>query len=402
MAYEVFIPKLGANMTEGKIESWYIQEGDEVEVGVPLFDLVTDKATVVVEAENRGIIKKILVTEEVVVPIVTTVAIIAGKDEDISDLLIEIEERKKKEKEKSEHVSMKIPGLKRSMSPKTTGRKKRETSSQLRGKDKFQATHQKVKASPRARKIAMEKGIDLADIMPSSEGGIITVEDVERHIKSKPGKKKVVIIGAGEYSRVILEILHKDDKISPAGFIDDNKSLHNREISGVKVLGGSEILQDLPGMGISHFIVSVGVPKVRASLFNLCLDSGMFPISAIHPGACISESAVIEDGSVIEAFAVIAVNCRVERSVFVTQNCSVSHDCILREFCHLAPGCNLGGSVIVGRGSLVGVGASVAPHLEIGDNVIITPGTSIDRSIHVGLVVEGVPGRIIGKTSFSI
>lgn len=402
MAYEVFIPKLGANMTEGKIESWYIQEGDEVEVGVPLFDLVTDKATVVVEAENRGIIKKILVPEEVVVPIVTTVAVIAGKDEDISDLLIEIEERKKKEKEKSEHVSIKIPGLKRSMPPKTTGRKKRKIPSQLRGKDKFQATRQKVKASPRARKIAMEKGIDLADIMPSSEGGIITVEDVERHIKSKPEKKKVVIIGAGEYSRVILEILHKDDKISPAGFIDDNKSLHNREISGVKVLGGSEILQDLPGMGISHFIVSVGVPKVRASLFDLCLDSGMSPIIAIHPGACISESAVIEDGSVIEAFAVIAVNCRVERGVFVTQNCSVSHDCILREFCHLAPGCNLGGSVIVGRGSLVGVGASVAPHLEIGDNVIITPGTSIDRSIHVGLVVEGVPGRIIGKTSFSI
>ncbi|MCD4782349.1 MAG: NeuD/PglB/VioB family sugar acetyltransferase [Candidatus Eremiobacteraeota bacterium] len=396
MAYEVFIPKLGANMLEGKIESWYIQEGDEVEVGEPLFDLVTDKATVVVEAENRGIIAKMLVPEDVVVPIVTTVAVIAGKDEDISDLLAEVEERKKKEKEKSEHFPPKILGLKRSLTPKATGRIKREISSKL------QATCQKTKASPKARKTAMEKGIDLADIIPSSEGGIITVEDVEKHIESMPGKKKVVIIGAGEYSRVILEILQMDDKISPVGFIDDNKSLHNSEISGVKVLGGSEILQDLPGMGISHFIVSVGVPKVRADLFNRCLGSGMSATSAIHPRACISESAVIEEGAVIEAFAVIAVNCRVERGVFVTQNCSVSHDCVLREFCHLAPGSHLGGSVIVGRGSLVGVGVSVAPHLEIGENVIITPGTSIDRTIHAGSVVEGVPGRIIGKTSFSI
>jgi len=394
LAYEVFIPKLGANMTEGKIESWYIQEGDEVEVGDPLFDLVTDKATVLVEAENRGIVKKILVPEDVVVPIVTTVAVIAGKDEDISNLLIEIEEREKKEKEKSDVFAHKTSKLRKIISPEL----KKRAPTQLHEKDGLGRKPWKIKASPKARKIAKERGIDLRNIIPSRVDGVITFEDIE----SIPTGKKVVIIGAGEYSRVILEIMQLDNSIIPAGFIDDNKSLHNKSISGVKVLGGTEILPDLHGRGISHFIVSVGVPKVRAYLFNLCIDSGLFPASAVHPLACVSDSAVIEDGSVIEAFAVIAVNCRVERGVFVTQNCSVSHDCLLKEFCHLAPGSHMGGSVVVGRGSLVGVGASVAPHVEIGDNVIITPGTSIDRSIKSGAVVEGVPGRIIGGTSFSV
>jgi UDP-3-O-[3-hydroxymyristoyl] glucosamine N-acyltransferase len=58
----------------------------------------------------------------------------------------------------------------------------------------------------------------------------------------------------------------------------------------------------------------------------------------------------------------------------------------------------MGGSVNIGRATLLGVGSAIAPHIEIGDNVIITPGTSVDRSLDSGSVMEGVPGRIIGST----
>ena len=388
MAIEVFIPKLGANMTEGKIEAWYVEEGEEVDIGDPLFDLVTDKATVVVEAEARGIVKKILVPENGIVPIVTTVAVIGSEDEDISSLLKEIEEREREkeetpvvEKEKPEPKEISLASRLEKPSPGIIP---------IAGK---------IKASPKARLLAKNNKIDLASVIPTGKGGIITYDDIENHITRSGQKKKVVIIGAGEYSRVILEIFNLSDDIEAAGYVDDNKSLHGKVFAGIPVLGGSGVLSDLHKQDIDYFIVSIGVPKIRSLLFNRCLDAGLKPINAIHPRSCVSLSAEIQGGAVIEAFSVIAVNSVVERGSFVTQNCSVSHDCRLKEFCHLAPGCHLGGAVNVGRGTLIGVGAAIAPHLDIGNHVIVTPGTSIDSSIPGGSVVEGVPGRIIGKTS---
>lgn len=400
MATEVFIPKLGANMLQGKIESWYVDEGEEVDIGEPLFDLVTDKATVVVEAEARGIVRKILVAEDTTVPIVTTVAIIGDEEEDITPVLKEIEER---EKRKLEEAAIDAE------SEKLT---KKEPSGEIKAEVKKEKTSPvvvhaamtipksgRIKASPKARKMAAENNVELSSVTSTGKDGVITFEDVEEFIRLYKGKKNILIMGAGEYSRVILEIFQLSGNVEAFGFIDDNKSLHGRSFAGIPVLGGSDSLTVLKEQGFHHFIVSVGIPKIRSLLFNRCLEAGLEPISAIHPRACVSNSAIIHAGSVVEAFSVIAVKAVVERGSFVTQNCSVSHDCVLQEFCHLAPGCHLGGSVNVGRGTLVGVGAAIAPHVDIGDHVIITPGTSIDGSVAKGSVVEGVPGRIIGKTS---
>lgn len=399
MATEVFIPKLGANMLQGKIESWYVDEGEEVDIGEPLFDLVTDKATVVVEAEARGIVRKILVPEDTTVPIVTTVAIIGDEEEDITPVLKEIEEREKRKQEEAaiKTEAEKLPKQKTSEDVKAESCPKPIT--MVEPAKTISVKPGRIKASPKARKLAADNNIELSSVSATGKDGVITFEDVEEFIRLYKGKKKILIIGAGEYSRVILEIFQLSGNVEAYGFIDDNKSLHGRSFAGVPVLGGSDLLAELKEQGFNHFIVSVGIPKIRSLLFNRCLEAGLEPISAVHPRACVSDSAVIHDGSVVEAFSVIAVNAVVERGSFVTQNCSVSHDCVLQEFCHLAPGSHLGGSVNVGRGTLVGVGASIAPHVDIGDHVIITPGTSIDGSVAKGSVVEGVPGRVIGKTS---
>lgn len=397
MATEVFIPKLGANMLHGKIESWYVDEGEEIDIGEPLFDLVTDKATVVVEAEARGFIRKILVSEDMTVPIVTTVAIIGDKEEDISPVLRKIEEREKRKQEESVKKIESEKQHREELSGEVFADSNKRTG--LSSIAEFVKT-EIIKASPKARKLASDNSVELSSIKPTGKDGVITFDDVEIFLNlHNKGKKKILIIGAGEYSRVILEIFQLTGNVEAVGFVDDNRSLHGRSFAGVPVLGGSDMLSELKEQGFGHFIVSVGVPKIRSLLFKRCLEAGLEPVSAIHPKSCVSDSAAIHGGSVVEAFSVIAVNAVVERGSFVTQNCSVSHDCILQEFCHLAPGCHLGGSVSVGRGTLVGVGAAVAPHVIIGDHVIITPGTSIDGSVAKGRVVEGVPGRVIGMTS---
>lgn len=76
MEVEVIMPRLGQEMTKGTIVEWYKKEGDQVEEGEPLFMVDTEKATMDVESELSGVLKKVLIGENEEVPVGEVVAII--------------------------------------------------------------------------------------------------------------------------------------------------------------------------------------------------------------------------------------------------------------------------------------------------------------------------------------
>ncbi|TET68602.1 MAG: biotin-binding protein [Dehalococcoidia bacterium] len=76
MEVEVVMPRLGQEMTEGTIVEWYKKEGDRVEDLEPLFLVDTSKATMDVESEVAGILKKIVVGENEIAAVGQVVAII--------------------------------------------------------------------------------------------------------------------------------------------------------------------------------------------------------------------------------------------------------------------------------------------------------------------------------------
>ena len=85
MATKVIMPKQGLQMTEGMITRWLIAEGENVEVGQPLFEMETDKLTIQIEANVSGTLLKIIKDAGEVVPITEIIAIIGEQGEDISD-----------------------------------------------------------------------------------------------------------------------------------------------------------------------------------------------------------------------------------------------------------------------------------------------------------------------------
>ena len=91
MAIEVVVPMLGITVEKGKILKWHKSEGDSVTKGEPIFEVETDKVVTEVESPGTGILKKILVRENVEVPILTLVGVITGKDEELPE---EIPERR--------------------------------------------------------------------------------------------------------------------------------------------------------------------------------------------------------------------------------------------------------------------------------------------------------------------
>ncbi len=91
MATQVVMPKLSPTMEEGQLARWLKNEGDRVQVGEPLAEIDTDKATMEAQALAAGVLRKILAPAGATVPLGQIIAIIGEPDEDISELLAKAE-----------------------------------------------------------------------------------------------------------------------------------------------------------------------------------------------------------------------------------------------------------------------------------------------------------------------
>ena len=157
MAVEVILPKLGATMDEGTVVAWRKREGEETVRGEPLFDVETDKVVMEVEAPASGILQRILVDTGSVVPVGHVIAIIARAGEEVPEYSA---------------PALTLPTAGTSLPAGTT----QEATS---GVPPAQAG---VIASPAAKKLAREHGVDLSGLTGTGPGGRIVEKDVERAI----------------------------------------------------------------------------------------------------------------------------------------------------------------------------------------------------------------------------
>jgi pyruvate dehydrogenase E2 component (dihydrolipoamide acetyltransferase) len=171
MASEVKLPRLGQGMESGTIVKWLKTEGDRVERGEPLYELDTDKVTQEVEAEAAGVLLKIAVAEGEV-PVGQTIAVIGEEGEEVSL------EPSSGDGAAAQEVA---EDTQEEGSPGPAREEERE-----RGREAVETAQPptrdggRVKASPLARRIARERGIDLASLSGTGPEGRIVAEDVER------------------------------------------------------------------------------------------------------------------------------------------------------------------------------------------------------------------------------
>jgi len=156
MPSDVVMPKLGLNMTEGLLVEWLKKEGDPVKKGDLLFSVETDKITTEAEANVDGVLAKILVAAGETVPVRTVVGLIIAPGETLTAETINLN-------------TIAAPVESPAVKPAETA--VAPASSKPRGE---------VLASPIAKRMAAEKGIDLAMVKGTGPDGRISLEDVER------------------------------------------------------------------------------------------------------------------------------------------------------------------------------------------------------------------------------
>jgi pyruvate dehydrogenase E2 component (dihydrolipoamide acetyltransferase) len=173
MATEVKLPRLGQGMESGTVVRWLKQEGDRVEKGEPLYELDTEKVTQEVEAEASGVLLQIAV-QEGEVPVGQTVAVIGEEGEEVAAA----EEPQPDETPKEE--GSRGPARDEERAEGREAAAEPAPSRQVTEVRQEPTRDGRVKASPLARRIAREKGLDLAQVRGTGPEGRIVAEDVER------------------------------------------------------------------------------------------------------------------------------------------------------------------------------------------------------------------------------
>jgi pyruvate dehydrogenase E2 component (dihydrolipoamide acetyltransferase) len=209
MISEVVMPQMGADMTEGTLLRWLKNEGDEVQRGEIIAEIETDKANVEIEAFESGVFRKAIAEEGGVVEVGQVIAIIAGADEDISkyesgeapakraeagapeaprEKPVAAESERSAPTEKPPAVQARPPDD-RPPEPESPERvpQPQPTTEEARPRQQEAArTNGRVRASPLARKIAEERGVDLQSVRGTGPDGRIVKKDVEQAASDAP------------------------------------------------------------------------------------------------------------------------------------------------------------------------------------------------------------------------
>lgn len=162
---EVIMPKAGMSMEEGTVVRWLKAEGEPVQKGEPLLEIETDKAVMELEAEASGILLKILAQEGETVPVTEPIAYIGGKGETtpLEQNVARVEINQScNERSDIAPAEQKMPALQNSQG--------------------------RAAATPLARKLAADKGVDIANVKPSGRLGEVKARDIEAMTASLDGK----------------------------------------------------------------------------------------------------------------------------------------------------------------------------------------------------------------------
>lgn len=181
MATKVVMAQLSPTMEEGKLIAWRVSEGDTISQGDIVAEIETDKANMEIEALGGGVLRKIVVEAGQTVPVGALIGIIAKLEESIDDMLASAKTSDTTKKAKSpdsltaDTTSKDVAGA---VDPKPITVQPDPVPS-------ITTADGRVKASPVARRMALEAGIDVATIAGSGPGGRIVKSDIEAAISTK-------------------------------------------------------------------------------------------------------------------------------------------------------------------------------------------------------------------------
>ncbi len=254
----IVLPKSGFSSEASTVIGWSVAEGDRVEEGQLLCEVETEKTTIEITAPASGLLRKILIHEGEKRPVGVTMGFIGEADEPIP----EVEDAPPPTPEAAQA----------SAAPSPSARPRR-------------ATTGRVRASPAARKLAAEHGIDLAELSGSGPGGAITTGDVERAVEDSRVTSDAELVPMSSMRRAIARMTQESFQTAPHFYLTleaDAASLLNDRPESISI---THCFIKAAGLALREF------PQMRAQVEG---DAFAIP-HAVNVGLI----TAVEDGLVV-------------------------------------------------------------------------------------------------------
>ena len=204
--------------------------------------------------------------------------------------------------------------------------------------------------------------------------------------------ENIIIIGSGGHAKVVIDIIEAENKYKIEAVVCDFAE-KGTEILGYKIIGGLDMLNELPHFGI----IAVGDNYFREQYAQKIKN--IFPdfefITVIHPSAVVSRHARIVAGTIFQANAVIKSDTIIGEHNIINSNVSIGHDIMTSDFVTVGPGALIGGYTTIGRGSAVNMGCCIRDRVKIGEYSIIGMGAVVTKDVPPYVVAYGNPAEVV-------
>ena len=299
MATSIVMPQMGYDMHEGKVVRWLKKEGEEVTRGEVIAEIETDKATVEYEAYTGGVMAKIVAEEGIAIPVGGLIAVMTAPGEAIPEDIL-TDAAIALAADSPAPAATAVQALEGPISAAVTP-----------------ADTKEVRASPLARRLAKERGFDLATITGTGPGGRITEADIPEqgaavapaassngYIKASPLAKRLArergidlatLTGTGPGGRVIEADVPEHavpaaaESVAPATLVSENVELSRMRQAIARVTSDSK--RDAP-----HFYVAVDVDMTKAMSFRRDLNDELDAENRVSVNDLIVKASAIAIG----------------------------------------------------------------------------------------------------------
>lgn len=208
--------------------------------------------------------------------------------------------------------------------------------------------------------------------------------------------EKVIVIGGGNYAKVVISILKKINSFEIVGYTD---VMDHGDILGVKYLGKDDVLEELfIESNIRSAVIGIGQLQDASIKKKIILElkhiGFNFPV-IISPTAVVNEEVVVGEGTIIRDNVVISASTKIGKFTIIGTSVNISYDTEIGDYTNISLGSNIGIEISIGNEVLIGMGSTVMNYKKIVDNCFIGAGSVVIKDCLEPGLYFGAPAKKI-------